>query len=277
MALTYSRAECRKLTRMLLKQTGAKNMEELAALSEERLRAINEKLNESNNFPERDGVILPEDPYGAYEKGEAFPVQMMIGTNADELRYWILDLGSLFKYRIASHVLVDQTMRRLRPEDRKCVRKFLAMQPGRLILDRPWKSTEFFNELLFRLPALRQAQALAARGNTVYTYYWSCPSSIPRLGACHAVELAYVFNNLRETIYTDEGICEPLARKVQQMWVNFAKTGDPDIEDVHWAPYTEKSRASLILDREIRTEEDLKARQRELLAPLLDYYINGNV
>ena len=61
------------------------------------------------------------------------------------------------------------------------------------------------------------------------------------------------------------------------MWVNFAKTGDPDIEDVHWAPYTEKSRASLILDREIRTEEDLKARQRELLAPLLDYYINGNV
>ncbi len=276
-ALTYSRAECQKLTKRLLKHTGAKNMDELAALPEDVLKTVNQKLNEDNNFPERDGVVIPEDLYGAYEKGEAFPVEMMIGTNADELRYWILDLGGLFKYRLSSHILLSRTLRRIRREDRTRVTDFLARQKGRRFLDRPWKTTEFFNELLFRLPAIRQGQAHAAHGNVVYMYYWAYPSALPRLGACHAVELAYVFGNLEETIYTGRDVYAPLSEKVQQMWINFAKTGDPGLEDMRWTPYTAQSRNTLILDRDIRMVKDLKEDQRALLFPLLDYCVNGSV
>ena len=169
-ALTYSRKECRNLTRMLLRETGAKNMAELAALSEETLKAVNEKLNPYNNFPERDGVVLPADPYDAYERWEAFPVDMMIGTNADELRYWILDMGSELRYRLMSGFMLNRTLRRVGEEDRKRVRAFMEKQPGTDPLDRPWKITELFNELLFRLPAVRQAEAHAANGNAVYMY-----------------------------------------------------------------------------------------------------------
>lgn len=36
-------------------------MDELAALSGERLTELNKSLNYYNHFPERDGVVLPED------------------------------------------------------------------------------------------------------------------------------------------------------------------------------------------------------------------------
>ncbi|MCR5783703.1 MAG: carboxylesterase family protein [Clostridia bacterium] len=88
-ALTYSKEECQNLTKLLLKKSGCTTMDELTALSEEELISLNEELNDYNNFPERDGIVLPEDPYGAYADGGAAKTDMLIGSNADEVRYWI--------------------------------------------------------------------------------------------------------------------------------------------------------------------------------------------
>ncbi|MBQ3954477.1 MAG: carboxylesterase/lipase family protein [Clostridia bacterium] len=275
-ALTYSRKECLPLTRMLMKETGARRMEDLAALSPEEFRAVNEKLNQYNNFPERDGVVLPEDLYGAYERGEAAPVEMMIGTNADELRYWILDLGGVRQYRLMSGVMLRNTLKQISRRDRKRVEAFLLIQPGTDPADRPWKITELYNELLFRLPAIRQGQAHAERGNPVYMYYWRYPSSLPDLLACHAVELAYIFNNLDETIYTGEGIDRKLAEEAQKMWVNFALTGNPSTEEHPWEPYSVRSRKTMVLDGEIFQKINLHETGRRLLFPLLEYRFNGN-
>ena len=54
---------------------------------------VNEKLNDYNNFPERDGIVLPENLYEAYENGAASGIDLLIGTNADEARYWISEMG----------------------------------------------------------------------------------------------------------------------------------------------------------------------------------------
>ena len=274
-ALTYSRKECRKITDMLLKETGAKTMRELADLPIEKIIKANEKLNDCNNFPERDGIVLPEDLYEAYENGESFPVRMVIGTNADELRYWIQDVGGIAHYRVMSRILLPGILRQMKDMDRRRVYSFLRYMSHRESL-LTWRITELFNELLFRLPAIRQGQAHAAHGNPVYMYYWKYPSSLPYMGACHAVELAYVFNNLTETIYTGDNINAELAAQVQQMWVNFAVTGDPSVDGIEWEPYTAESRQTMILDTASHIEDDLNRRERRLLMPLLDYRINGN-
>ena len=52
-ALTYGKEECRNLTNLLLEESGCSTMEELTALSEEKLRELNEGLNDYNNFPAR--------------------------------------------------------------------------------------------------------------------------------------------------------------------------------------------------------------------------------
>ena len=275
-ALTYSRKECLPLTRKLLKATGAKSMAELAALSEERLKAVNETVGQVNNFPERDGLVLPLDLYASYDLGDAQPVDMLIGTNADELRYWILDVGGIVAYRQLSHLLFGSTLRQMDAEDRQRAREFLRLQSKEGVKDRPWQITEFFNELLFRLPAVRQAEAHAANGNRVYLYYWKYPSAIRHLRACHAVELAYVFNNLQETIYTGGEGNQALSDRVQQMWVNFAVTGDPSIEEITWEPYSEAAPSTMILDEPLRMEKDWRGTERKSLLPLLRYQINGN-
>ena len=275
-ALTYSREECLPLTRNLLKVTGAQKMKDLLALSEDQLKEANKKLNGANNFPERDGVLLPENPYEAYERGDALPVGMMAGTNADELRYWILDMGGLVRYRQMSYLLYGITLKRFSKQDRKRAERFVRSAEPKGVKNRPWRVTEFFNELLFRLPAVRQGELHAKNGHPVYLYYWEQPSSLPHLGACHAVELAYVFNNLDETIYTGEGVDAEVAARVQNMWVNFAKTGDPSADGLTWEPYSASDRRTMLIGKRMRTEKDLKDGAREALTPLLRYRVNGN-
>lgn len=275
-ALTYSKAECLPLTEMLLKQTGAKSMDDLCALTEEQLMKVNRTLNGSANFPERDGVVIPVDLYAAYENGAAHPVDMITGTNADELRYWIPDVGGIFQYRVMSRILLKHTLRLVEEQDRARIKDFLRLQKKQGVHGRTWRITEFFNDLLFRAPAAQQAQAHASHGNRAFMYYWTYPSSIPSLKACHAVELAYVFNNPDETIYTGERADPKLADTVQRMWTNFAKTGDPSVDEALWKPYSASERNTMILGDRIRLEKDWKEPERQCISPLLRYCCNGN-
>lgn len=277
-ALTYSTEECQRLTQMLLDESGAENMDELMALSEEELMEINVNLNDYNNFPERDGVVIPKDLYAAYENGESADIDMIIGTNADETRYWIQEMALTvpvipgeFTYSILMPVMFDSNMKQLSDGDKYYVDAFMAEQGG----ENTWSLSEFYNDLLFRVPAIAMADAHSKNGGRVYMYYWEYPSAIGNMGACHAVELAYVFNNLDETIYTGNNIDEDLAAEVQEMWVNFAKTGDPDTKNYNWRNYTYDDPDTIVLDSDIHMREELLRDQKELIAPLLDYGFNG--
>ena len=95
------------------------------------------------------------------------------------------------------------------------------------------------------------------------------------IGASHAIELSYIFNNPEEVIYTGNVYNEELADKVQTMWVNFARTGDPSLEELCWPPYTPKTRLTMILGKKVGVVRDLKREQRLLLQPMLHHYFNG--
>lgn len=198
-ALTYSREECQNLTKLLLEKSGCATMDDLKALSEEELVSLNEDLNDYNNFPERDGIVLPEDLYGAYANGDAAKADMLIGTNADEVRRWIAERGyyapgipGMPLYRYGFPIMYENNRKRMTDEEKQCVNAFLALNNGQSI----WKLTELYNELLFRIPAMKQAELHSANGNRVYAYYWTMPDEDETLGACHAIELSYVFNTI---------------------------------------------------------------------------------
>lgn len=277
-ALTYSKEECRNLTEMLLKETGCKTMEELVALPESVIVEVNEKLNESNNFPERDGIVLPEDLYAAYESGATAGYDMLIGTNADEVRYWIMEMGYYSDlidgktiYTLGLPVMYENNMAKVSADDMQYVDAFMEMQTDKKV----WNLTEFYNEILFRIPALTQAEAHVENGGNAYVYQWTYPDEDETVGACHAIELSYIFNNLQESIYTGDNINEELADIAQNMWVNFARTGDPGTSEIEWPPYSAESKSTMILGEEIEAADDYKADQRRLIEPLLKYGFNG--
>lgn len=269
-ALTFSKEECRVFTARLLKETGATSMQDLMSLTEYELMRVNEKVNAINNFPQRDGKLIPLDPYLPYQRGETADVDMMIGTNANEMNYWIGEVGGIVPYCLTIPVKFENDRKMLSPVENERVRLFMAGLKGHSV----WRMTEFYNETMFRLPAIRQAEEHAKNGGRAYVYYWTVPSVIPLRKACHAVELAYVFGNLDETIYTGRRADEVLSDTVMQLWANFARTGDPSTDKLIWQPYDGTQRISMVLSDTPHLAKDILSRQRRLLSPLLTRMIN---
>ena len=271
-ALTYSKEECRDFTRRLLKAAGAASMQDLLLLSEAELTQANDQINAYNNFPQRDGVLIPEDPYEPYRDGRTAEIDMLIGTNADEANYWVNEVGGIIPFRLGTPIQYENNLRRLRPEDRKRARQYMKMKTGYSL----WKIAGFFTEVMFRLPAVRQAEEHSRNGGKVFMYYWEKRSHLPHLRACHAVELSYVFGNVSDTIYTGRPADPALSRQVQDQWVRFAETGDPGTESLPWPPYETENRWTMILKEGSGAVRDPLADQRKVLDPILDYRLNAS-
>ena len=271
LALTYAKDECKSFTDKLIKAAKTDSMVDLMKLSTEQLAKLNEGLNEANNFPMRDGKLIPINPYEAYQNGETTDIDMLMGTNANELLYWIGELGGLFAYSAGMPIKYKVDVAKVSKEDIQHVKAFMRIAKGNKVA----RITEFYNEIMFRLPAIYQAEGQSKNNGTVYMYYWKEESKIPLFKACHAVELAYVFYNIDETIYTGEKADEGLARAVSTMWVNFAKTGNPSLDNIVWHRYDSEDRSTIVFEKDnIREEFGILEEQRKLLFPIVKYMIN---
>ncbi|MCR5505430.1 MAG: carboxylesterase family protein [Bacilli bacterium] len=270
-ALTYSKIECKLFTDLLKKHAKTKSIRGLMDLSEEELIKVNEAINDYNNFPMRDGRIVPLNPYEAYEQGASSDIDMMIGTNANELNYWFGELGGVFTYSLAMPFKYETDLKLISNKDLLNVKRFMKEYHG----NRIEKVTEFYNEMMFRLPAIKQAEGHSLNKGNVYMYYWKEPSHVPYFKCCHAVELAYVFNNIEDTIYTGKPANKELAKEVSTMWVNFAKRGNPSTEKITWNKYDVNDRKTLFIKKDdIKEVNNPLAKQKEHLDPLIKYMIN---
>ncbi len=82
-------------------------------------------------------------------------------------------------------------------------------------------------------------------------YLWKVPSTLDSMykSSVHAIELAYVFNNLDNDIYAGE-VDADIAAQAQSAWINFAKTGDPSIEGVDWTNYNTADRNTMVIEKD---------------------------
>ena len=104
-------------------------------------------------------------------------------------------------------------------------------------------------------------------------YYWTKALKDPIYGACHGSEVAYVLNTGRQIKMGDDHN-PALAAEVQQMWVNFATTGNPSTPAHYWPAYEATQRATMVLGDTIKLLNDPLSEQRRLIAPLMSEYIS---
>jgi para-nitrobenzyl esterase len=111
----------------------------------------------------------------------------------------------------------------------------------------------------FRIPADRLAEAQAAHERQVFAYRfdWRSPVANGALGACHALDLPFVFGTQGLVpAFAGEGPdADALATKVVDAWLAFARSGDPSTDALHWPPFDVERRSTMVLDRECRVEE----------------------
>lgn len=259
------------ITNKIIEITQDDTIETLLNLSEDEIRElISQFCDDVFIFPIRDGVILPKDLFSEFDKVDFTGLDFICGTNKDEFRYWIEDFGGLEYYKPALIELFTAYYSQFNERERKLVNRFLKSLKSNEI----WNLTEFINEYLFRIPAIGEAEKFIKNGAKVYMYFWKYPSAIENFGACHAVELSSVFNNLKNGIYTGGKYNEKLAKSVQKMWTNFAKNGNPSIDGYTWNCYTLEERKTTVLDENIYEEKDILSERRKLLSSLANDYVN---
>ena len=291
LSLSYSKSETKLLAEKLLQKSGAKNMEDLIDLSEEEMSKLMKEINDYSNFAERDGNILPLDLYEAYKDGKGNDIDMLLGTNEYEFNYWVKELGfsSLANkitmglsgltgltgellFRIEIPILFESYYYKdMNTEDKKRVDQFLKILKGEKI----WKYSEFFTEIIFRLPMTKQAEYHSEAGGNTYVYIWKYAAEQKRLGAFHTIEMPYTLNNVGKYEYGTIENSE-FENKVQEMWVNFARTGNPSISKINWEQFDTDKRKIMVIDENFETIEDYKPEQRKLLEPLLKYNFSAN-
>ena len=267
-AFTSSREDCQSLTKRVLDATGAKTVADLQILSQDDIIALNDKVGEFYRFPERDGAVIPEDPYSRFD-GFNSGIDMLIGSTADESHYWIDAMGGEEKFELAVQLWYRYIAMSLDSVQRDCASRFLDV----VTKDKPWPEAELLNDLMFRGPAIEMSQRHAASGGKTYMYYWTKSLSDPIYGACHGSEVSYMLNTGRQIKNGD--LHNPLlAAQVQQMWVNFATTGNPSTSTHYWPVYESTQRATMMLGDNIMLLNDPLPEQRQFIAPLMREYIS---
>lgn len=269
-ALTSSRKQAEELTDLVVKETGIDNVEGLMELSQEQLAELSRKVEAHNRFPMRDGKLIPLDPYRAYREGKARDIDFMTGTNSDEANYWIGGMGGIIPFKIAINVWYENIMEGLPQAEREACDRFTDDYSK----GRTWGRVEFITDLMFRIPSTFTARCHAESGGRTYNYYWTKASALPHRGACHTVELPYVFGNLNENRYTGNNIDPKLSATVQEMWTNFARTGDPSLPGQIWPEYNDSTRKTMVIDDTLKVESDILGNQYAVIAPLADLYIS---
>ena len=263
-------------TKALLEYTGCKTMDEIMALSEEKLQeAYVGAVGQFTSCPYYGTEVLPEAPIELYKKGYAKHISIMAGSTADEARLFMGEgaMLSLEEQKTFAGRAVGDAVPYLKEEDKKYYEEFRRVcrfqEPGLV-------ETEFIDELMFRVPMLQQLDEQSTFNKT-FCYYWSYPGSDADMGAAHSVELIFVFN-LRgvgtDSSFNGTNIPDEIFTTVQQMWTNFARCGNPSTDRVEWKAYSADDRNVLVIagPGDMRIEQDLLTDQYKAVLPLVDYY-----
>ncbi|TQJ58716.1 para-nitrobenzyl esterase [Arthrobacter sp. SLBN-83] len=109
------------------------------------------------------------------------------------------------------------------------------------------------------------AHPRAAGKNFAYLFTWRSPAMGGKLGACHALDIPFVFRHLDipEAAFLTRGKApQSLSDAMSGSWASFAHTGTPDGAGLGWTEYGQE-RSTMVLDAEPRLEADPRREIRE--------------
>lgn len=176
--------------------------------------------------------VLPVQPLDALKAGAGRDVQVLIGTNAEEMNLYLVPSG--VRDRLG-RLLAWIVLRKSQPRAWAVLKAYGAgrKKGGRALADA-------MTDLVFRWPARRFAEE--HRGRThVYELEWRSTAFGGEFGAAHAVENPFVFDTLAAAS-GPEGVLgetppQALADRIHRLWIDFARDGS-----LPWAPFDRDTR-----------------------------------
>lgn len=203
--------------------------------------------------------LLPQPPLEAIRAGLADDVALLCGTNLDETTLWGMSTFDEARlHRFAARYFGDRTDDAL-----------ATYRRGRPAASLAELSIAITTDHLFRIPAIRLCEA---HGGPSYQYLfsWASRAFEGRLGATHALEIPFAFNNLRKpgvSAFIGPGPDpQPLADVMHDAWIAFVRSGDPNHEALpeEWPRYDSERRPVMELGDRIGIRDDPAGAERLL-------------
>ncbi|HWZ33631.1 MAG TPA: carboxylesterase family protein, partial [Bryobacteraceae bacterium] len=197
-----------------------------------------------------DGWMLPDQVYAIFAAGKQNDVPTLIGSNADE--------GTAFT---PASVKADGFKNLAKTRFGDQADAYLKLYPASSDEEAHASAAASMRDQTFGWEMRTWARMQTKTGKSkVYVYYFSRVPPGPvgaKLGAYHASEIAYAFDNMKSAQDADQKLSDTMS----SYWVNFATTGDPNGKNVpKWPAYNTKTDFAMGLgDRIAPTEVPHKA------------------
>jgi carboxylesterase type B len=219
--------------------------------------------------PVIDGDVIPERPIDGIAGGSGRDVDVIVGSNADDWKMFRVLSGDIDRVTdemltgpVATYGYLAAAAYDVPVEPTLAAYRAMApaASPGEVLalLQTDWWC---------RIPAIRVAEArVAAPARTyMYEFAWPSPAFGGRPGACHALEIPFVFDTLdlgeRQMAGALLGLEPPqdLATAMHGAWVRFAASGDPG-----WPRYDARRRATKRFDTPSSVVDDPRTAERSI-------------
>lgn len=218
------------------------------------------------NFPLLDGVTLPEDRavmYDMWGDEKLAGIDMLIGSNRDEVKYFMTLEGGPEPFLETLRWIARKDRTLLNDEEKVLYDKFMETLSKEDELER---LQQYANDLNFRVGNTSMAINHSKAGGNTYMYYVEKPGLNDLYGVQHGAELPYLFDNPSNhygEIFNPKE-CE-FRHEIKEMWVNFAKSGNPSSKNHEWVKFYEDNRQTMVFSDTIGMQKDILGRREDLM------------
>lgn len=236
---SVSRDDALTLGSALGEATGSASIAALRKLPALAIDIAAQKVYAEAGFDPHLDAGLASSPLEAVINNRANTVDLLIGSNADEWKMYLEPDESSSEW-LAQNV-----------EDSR-INAVTGTLEG---LDEASKLDRLITSVNYTCPSLRLAGETANTGARTWVYYFSrrrVGEQAAEMGAYHGAELPYVFDTHDAWLPTNSDD-RALTQSMMHYWVNFARHGDPNGENlVDWPAFSsEYDRNTLRLDSQI--------------------------
>ena len=215
-----------------------------------------------------DGVSLLHHPFDPVAPDVSADVPLIIGHNHTEMTLFAGADPSIFSLDEAG--LQQRLKPILKDSADSVLRAFRSTYPRENPSGLYFLITTAYPTVVFTEKIAERRAALGKAATYVYEFTWTTPILGGRMRSPHTIEMPFVFDNVGDPLVqklTGGGAdTVPLAEHVCDTWVAFARTGNPNSQNLpHWPSYSAADREVMIINAESRAAKDPDRAAREAI------------
>jgi len=228
------------------------------------------KGNELAFRPLIDGETFPVHPLTVFKDGKCKNIDLMMGTNLHEAKLFTSLNPSTSKIEDEKAIMLYLGMMGINSEKaRNVIEVYKKAREGNLSNEPKELLDAIVTDMLFRIATLQILEAQSVYKSNTYNYLftWETSALHGSLGACHALELPFIFNTLEEpgmkALVGKASNTQDLCNNMMDSWLSFARSGNPNHNGIpNWPSYDKKSRATLLFGTELKIAHALFDKER---------------